>query len=342
MRTGPLVAVVIPYYQVDPGILARALEGIAAQELRPGTALRVYIVDDSSPLPAEKELSGSPLADALDIVLDRQPNGGPGAARNRGLDLVAFAGDADYVAFLDSDDTWRPRHIADALAALEKGYDFYCCDNARPGTYDLFSEHIEILKDGGAKLAPRATAIDPDGPVLGFAAHEIDDEVAVSYISHTSTVVVHAGLVRDLRFDPELRNAGEDRMFWLSLALAGARIAISWRRHVDCGRGVNLFFSAYSWDSPATVERFGCELLFAEKLRRHRALTPARLAFAKARAARSRRIYAFLFLRMLLRLRRPPLRTFRTLLRFDPLLPARMPALFLRVFLDRRPEARQF
>jgi hypothetical protein len=46
------------------------------------------------------------------------------------------------------------------------------------------------------------------------------DEIAVDYISHTSTVVTRAALVRDLRFDPDLRSAGEDRMFWLDL---GAR-----------------------------------------------------------------------------------------------------------------------
>lgn len=342
MQKTTLVAVVIPYYQVDPGILTRALDGIAAQELPPETALRVYIVDDGSPYPAEEELASSKAAERLDIVLDRQPNGGPGAARNRGLDLAAFAGDADYVAFLDSDDIWKPRHIADALAALERGYDFYCCDNARPGSFDLFSEHVPVLNGGGAALVDRSVLLDPDGPVRGFAPGELNDEVVIEYISHTSTIVVRAETVRDVRFDPDLRNACEDRMFWMTVALSGARIAVSWRCNVECGKGFNLFFDAFDWDSHGTIERLGCQLLFAHKLMRHDAMTPRRLDFARSRAARSRRAYAFLMVRMMLHFRKPPVRSFRRLLRFEPLLPIRMPALFLKVFLDRRPEARQF
>lgn len=330
-----VVGVVIPYYQKEPGILRRALEGIAAQELPSDIAIRVYIIDDESPHPPEVEYSA--FEEILDIAVARQPNGGPGKARNRGLELIAGAGDVDFVAFLDSDDIWKPCHLTDAIAALDVGYDFYSCDNVRPGTYDLFSEHMELLGDGGRKLASRSTLVDPDGPVRGFEPHTLSDDFAVNYLSHTSSVVVRAGKVRCRRFDPDLRNAGEDRMFWLTLALDGARVALSWRTNVECGRGVNLFFSAYSWDSPATVERFGCELLFAEKLRRHEDQSPIRLEFARARAARSRRAYAFLFVRMLLRFRRPPTGTFRQLIRFDPALPLRMPILFLKVFFDPSP-----
>jgi succinoglycan biosynthesis protein ExoW len=336
-----IVAVVIPYYQIDPGILCRAFDGIAAQVLPEGVALRVYVIDDASPHTAEAELAACPSAGALDVVVERQENGGPGAARNRGLDLAREEGRAEFVAFLDSDDIWKPRHLADALEALDKGYDFYCCDNARPGSFDLFSEHVDILNGGGARLAARSVILDAEGPVRGFDRNLLNDEIVVEYISHTSTVVVRSETVRDIRFDPDLRNACEDRMFWLMIALSGARIAISWRCNVECGKGFNLFFDAFDWDSPGTIERLGCQLLFAEKLMRHDAMTPKRMEFAQSRAVKSRRAYSFLFVRMMLHLRKPPFRTFRRLITFDPLLPARMPALFLKVFLDRRPEARQ-
>jgi succinoglycan biosynthesis protein ExoW len=329
------VGVVIPFYQREAGILSRAIAGVAAQVLPEGLALRVYVVDDASPRPAREELAD--WTGRLDIDLIQQANGGPGRARNAALDRIAADGDVDVVAFLDSDDIWHPHHIADALAALDQGYDFYCCDNVRPGAYVLFSEHFPVLAGGGAGLAARSVVVDPDGPVRGFAPQELCDDIAVSYISHTSTVVVRADAIGTLRFDPDLRSAGEDRMFWLMLALSGVRIAISWRVSVSCGQGVNLFFSAHDWNSTATVERFGCELLFAEKLLRHEILTEARRNYASSRARRSRRAYSFLFLRMLVRLRRPPLGTFRRLVAFDPLLPLRMPPLFLGVLLDRRP-----
>jgi hypothetical protein len=71
------------------------------------------------------------------------------------------------------------------------------------------------------RLAARSTLIDPDGPVRGFAPRALCDEIAVDYISHTSTVVLRAPWVETLRFDTDLRSAGEDRMFWLDLGWRG-------------------------------------------------------------------------------------------------------------------------
>ena len=326
------IAVIIPYYQRDPGILARALDSVRAQELPRGLHLHVYVVDDGSPLPAAGE-----IVDTSALTLLVQDNAGPGAARNAALDRVEADGGAEVVAFLDSDDMWHPTHLAEAVAALDRGYDFYCCDNARPGSFALFSEANAALRGGGAALRPRATVLDEAGPVLGFAAGTLTDEIAIDYISHTSTVVVAGSLVRSLRFDAELRGAGEDRMFWLELALAGARVAISWRCNVTCGTGVNLFFSAHDWNSAATLEKFASQLLFAEKLKRHGHLSAARLDFARRRVRNCRRAYAFLFIRSLLKSGRAPVASFRRVLSHDPLLPLRMPVLFLAVLLDTRP-----
>ncbi len=337
-----IIAVIIPYFQTDAGILSRAVDSIASQVLPQDTVVQIIVIDDASPHPASVELAQFSETPTLSLAIMQQPNGGPGQARNCGLDHVKAAGNVDFVAFLDSDDIWAPQHLSDALELLERGYDFYCCDNTRPGSFERFSEDVPVLRNGGEALAAYAQLHDPAGPKLGFAPHALDDQFVTSYLSHTSTVVVRAQTVRDIRFDPDLRSASEDRMFWISVALSGARIAISWACNVTCGRGVNLFFSAYDWNSPATVERVGCQLLFAEKLMRQPALNQVRLAFALDRARISRRAYAFLFIRMMLKLKRPPLKAFRRLLRFDPWLPLKMPGLFVTVMVDRRPDARQF
>jgi succinoglycan biosynthesis protein ExoW len=335
------IAVVIPFFQRAPGILQRALQSVFAQDLPPKTLIKVYIIDDSSPVSADSELLGLALVPCVTVQVDRQPNSGPGGARNRGLSL-AEADSADFVAFLDSDDIWLPMHLRDALHALDWGHDFYCCDNSREGAFDLFSQDVPLLADKGRALVARATMLDPKGPVLGFAAHCLDDEFVTGYLSHTSTVVVRASRIRGLRFDPDLRSASEDRMFWLTAVLSGAPVAISWRCNVICGKGVNIFFAAHDWNAPATLERIGCQLLFAEKLLRMTGMTPIRSAFAHDRARTKRREYSFLFLRTLLRGRRPPMASFWKLWRHDPLLPLRMPPLFLTVLCDRRPQARQF
>lgn len=335
------VAVVIPFYQRTPGILTRALESVLAQELPPGIRVTVYIVDDASPVPAEAEVAALDPVPAITLRITRQANSGPGGARNTGLALAESAG-SDFVAFLDSDDVWLPRHLSDALSALDRGYDFYCCDNNREGAFALFSEDVPLLADGGRGLAERAVMLAPDGPVRGFPAHALDDEFVTGYLSHTSTVVVRASRINGLRFDPDLRNASEDRMFWLTAVLAGAPVVISWRCNVVCGKGVNIFFAAHDWNAPATLERIGCQLLFALKLLRMTGMTPLRIAFAEDRVREKRRAYGFLFLRTVLKGRRPPTASFWRLVWLDPLLPLRIPTLFLTVLLDRRPEARQF
>jgi succinoglycan biosynthesis protein ExoW len=326
------LAVIIPYFQRDAGVLRRALDSVRGQELPEGLKVHVYLADDGSPRPATRE-----VLDTDGVTIVAQANAGPGAARNAALDRLWTDGGADFVAFLDSDDIWHPEHLADAIAALDAGYDFYCCDNARPGDFALFSERTPVLRDGGAGLAARSTLIDARGPVRGFAPRALCDEIAVDYISHTSTVVVRAPLVETLRFDTELRGAGEDRMYWLELGLAGARIAVSWRCNVTCGSGVNLFFSAHDWNSAATLEKFASQLLFSEKLLRQSDLSDTRREFAETRARNCRRAYAFLFLRAFLKFRFPPLASLRRLVAYDPLLPLRMPGLFLDVLFDKRP-----
>lgn len=336
------VAVVIPYFQREPGILTRAVESVLAQVLVPEVFLNIIVIDDASPHPAETDLAALWAPPGITIRTVCQANAGPGGARNRGLDIAERDGHTDFVAFLDSDDIWAPTHLADALDALGKGYDFYCCDNSREGAFARFSQDVALLNDHGRALHDRATVLDPEGPVLGFAPLVLADEFVTGYLSHTSTVVLRASRIRGLRFDTDLRNASEDRMFWLTVALSGAPVAISWRCNVSCGRGINLFFSAHDWDDPATLERIGCQLLFAEKLARMPVMTPRRSAFAQDRARSTRKAYSFLFLRSLVRGRWPSTTSFRRLVRIDPWLPLKMPGLFIAVLADRRPEGRQF
>ena len=85
----PEVAVVIPYFQREAGVLARALRSIFSQDEPP--AHEIIVVDDGSPAPAEQELAGLDETLVSDVRIIHQPNGGPAAARNTGLDAVAWA-----------------------------------------------------------------------------------------------------------------------------------------------------------------------------------------------------------------------------------------------------------
>lgn len=90
----PTVSVVIPTYDRLPR-LRRVLAGLAAQDVdRP---FEVVVVDDGSTDGTGDYLrSGAP---PLPVVTSTQGNQGPGAARNRGVDLAT----GDIVVFLDDD-----------------------------------------------------------------------------------------------------------------------------------------------------------------------------------------------------------------------------------------------
>ena len=63
------------------------------------------------------------------VRIIRRQNGGPAAARNTGL--AALPSNAEFVALLDCDDLWHPQHLTRAIAAFERGYDFYFSNHRR-------------------------------------------------------------------------------------------------------------------------------------------------------------------------------------------------------------------
>ena len=78
--------VIIPYYQQEPGILHRALKSVFAQSHQD---FDVIVVDDASPSPVELDLESLSLEERARITVIKQPNAGPGGARNMGLDSCA-------------------------------------------------------------------------------------------------------------------------------------------------------------------------------------------------------------------------------------------------------------
>ncbi len=131
----PVVTVIIPYYQRKPGILRRALTSILRQELPANVDVNVIVVDDGSPLPAKDETEGLLFTPPFNLEIFTQVNSGVAAARNAGL---KYAGaNTDFIAFLDSDDTWDSRHIAYALESFGNGCDLYFTDNKRVGQHEF-------------------------------------------------------------------------------------------------------------------------------------------------------------------------------------------------------------
>ncbi len=94
------ISVVIPVFN-GAGFIGEAIESVLAQDEKP---LEIIVVDDGSTDNSAEiaESFGSPV-----LVL-RQENRGPAAARNRGL----RAARGQYIAFLDADDLYSPDKFA--------------------------------------------------------------------------------------------------------------------------------------------------------------------------------------------------------------------------------------
>jgi len=105
------VAAIIPSYN-RADLVGRAVESALSQ--RVDIALEVVVVDDHSTDETAAVLGQ--FGDAIRVVATEQ-NVERGAARNVG----AGATDADLLAFLDSDDEWRPGKLARQLPLVSNG-----------------------------------------------------------------------------------------------------------------------------------------------------------------------------------------------------------------------------
>ena len=115
----PSVSIIIPTYN-RAALLTRSLNSVLAQTYQD---FELIIVDDGSTdgsgAIAQRAIAGDPRFRVI-----RQDNGGLSAARNRGLD----AAQGQFVAFLDGDDSFDPRFLAQLHAAIERdGTDWAAC-----------------------------------------------------------------------------------------------------------------------------------------------------------------------------------------------------------------------
>jgi glycosyltransferase involved in cell wall biosynthesis len=103
------ISVVIPLFNKGPYI-ARTLDSVLRQTFQD---FKVIVVDDGSTDDGAEIVRGF---DDPRIQLIQQPNQGESVARNRGVD----ESQSDFVAFLDADDEWMPKHLETILNLIEK------------------------------------------------------------------------------------------------------------------------------------------------------------------------------------------------------------------------------
>ena len=223
-----LVSTIIPTYNRVES-LGRAIESAVLQTHR---NLEVIIVDDGSNDDTgafvEKAYGSDPRVKYI-----HQENRGVAAARNRGL----AAARGDFIAFLDSDDVWKPWKLELQLACMKSlphigmiwsdmeaiGPDgmvashhylrtMYAANYRWFTTDDLFNERYPAPIVAGAPMLDRAM----------LYAGDIFSQMIMGNLVHTSTVVLRRDrLDRVGGFNEELSQSGEDYDFHLRTCREG-------------------------------------------------------------------------------------------------------------------------
>ncbi len=235
------ISVVIPFFQRAPGILAKAVTSALSQQ---GVATpRVIVVDDSSPVRADDELQPLLKAFPEHLLILRQENGGPGAARNRGIEHARR--DSKYIALLDSDDSWAPAHLATAKRALDRGFDFYFCDAVhRDGARTIF-ETREIP-------AAECERIDAEQNIFAYTG-SLFERILIGCPIQASAVVYRASAF-PMNFRADLRAGGEDHFFWMEAASRSEKTVFCTTPNVRLSYGVNIY-NGVDWGSPEMLWR---------------------------------------------------------------------------------------
>jgi hypothetical protein len=111
-RDPELVSTIIPVHNRSD-LLREAVATVLAQTYRP---IEIVIVDDGSTDDTAAVAEDLARSNPESILVVHQPNAGPGAARQRGLDRAR----GSFIQFLDSDDLLLPGKFAAQVGALRQ------------------------------------------------------------------------------------------------------------------------------------------------------------------------------------------------------------------------------
>ena len=302
------VTVIVPYFQKETGILSRAISSALNQ--MGGYSIEIIVVDDSSPISAQRELRNLIEENPGVIRIVVQSNAGPAAARNNGLDRASP--DTKYVAFLDSDDEWTETHIGNALLALGKGFDFYFADFYQLGQKVSAFNRGERIKphEHTQLIAGESALFQYDGDMF--------DQILTGNIIGTSTVVYRYGKFPRLRFREEFFNAGEDYLFWMDFSKLSNKFSFSSQCDCKYGAGVNIYSGA-GWGTDMHILRIHHEMKYRKAIKALFPLTLRQRVFVQQKIEQLRESFAMDFLHRLIHRRKIDRRVLMSQARLDPL-----------------------
>jgi glycosyltransferase involved in cell wall biosynthesis len=197
-------SVVIPTYQREP-LIGRAIESALAQTHPPD---EIIVVDDGST--DETEAVVNTFGRLVHYV--RQPNSGVSVARNRGAQMAR----SPWVAFLDSDDRWRPNHLGSLNTTIRE-------TNSEASLY--FADCVRLGDHGHSRRQFDMAGLELDGDhlltdAMTFAMLRVQPMMIQASAVQREAFLRHGGM------DHRLRHR-EDTHFFHSFGLSGSFCAVA-------------------------------------------------------------------------------------------------------------------
>lgn len=195
-QTTPRVSVIIPCYNTAP-LIATCLDSVFAQTYRDFEAI---VVNDGSPDTLDLEKALEPYMNRIAYI--KQANKRCAGARNTG---IAHAR-GEFLAFLDSDDSWFPRHLELQMKQFDED----------PSLGLVYANSILVADP--TRPIDFMTKCPSDGPATF-------ETIAVErcQIPIATVVVRKSAILRAGGFDESLARC-DDYDMWLRTAFHGAKV----------------------------------------------------------------------------------------------------------------------
>ncbi|RZI47099.1 glycosyltransferase family 2 protein [Candidatus Finniella inopinata] len=153
----PTVSIILPTYN-RAGFVQAAIQSALAQTY---TDYELIVVDDGSTDETVNQVRA--IVDSRLIYVAHNQNKGAAAARNTGMRMAQ----GDYIAFLDSDDTWHPQKLEQQVEFLENNSGLGGCVTSYRLVFDDHSVIREIAMEPsfyqqslkGCNLSPGSTLL---------------------------------------------------------------------------------------------------------------------------------------------------------------------------------------
>lgn len=193
--TNPKVSIIIPSYNTAK-LIAACLDSILAQTY---TDYEAIVVNDGSPDTPELEKVLAPYLSR--IVYIKQENKRAAGARNNAIRQAR----GEFVAFLDSDDSWRPNHLALQMEMIAKD----------PSLDLVYANGLLVSTDHQREFMDQC----PSHGEATFQALIMERcQILISTVVARRQILLDAGL-----FDEKLQRC-DDYDMWVRAAFHGAKI----------------------------------------------------------------------------------------------------------------------